>query len=207
MRVYPEAVEHRTSAPVVANGRVFVASDGDPARLQAFAARDGLPLWSASIGSAPGIGVRTPALAGDNVLVSLPGGGIAAFDAAGELHCNGTAPDRTCEPVWKVTELVISGATTPFGLTSTPTVADEIAYVTTFPVFTVALRISDGAQLWVGNVGVPFVGSSPTISADKVFVMGGQQIMAFVAPRETVACLLTATWRVHRCGSRASSHS
>jgi eukaryotic-like serine/threonine-protein kinase len=117
------------ASPTVAVGRVFVVSaNGFPDAVYAFDATDGTPLWSA-----PGVDLdqhrhthSAPAVAKGVVYVGLPGGSldprdvVAAFDAAGNTGCSGTAPARTCEPMW---------ADDVDGLPASPTVINGVLYV------------------------------------------------------------------------------
>ncbi len=118
------------SSPAVANGVVYVGSDD--LKIYAFDAagasanctgaspnRTCTPLWSAATGD---IVLSSPAVANDVVYVGSTDHKLYAFDATGgDASCTGTAPARTCNPLWSMS--------TGGVVRSSPSVANGAVYV------------------------------------------------------------------------------
>lgn len=142
------------SSPTVQDGLVYV---GGAEEVHAFNAADGSDNWVFSFDGpyAPGYWVGSPSVANGTVFV--PQFGIYALDA------------ETGDRQW-YTEI-------PNGITATPTVADGTVYVGRDEQVGVhALDVQTGNEKWARkSEGVPFVGGSPTIVEDRVYIQESGQ--------------------------------
>ena len=114
------------SSPAVSNGMLYIANaDGT---FYAFDAAGNTncsdtpktctPLWTGAVGHQ--ITSSSPAVANGVVYFgSLGNGTLYAFDAAGQTNCSGSPVQ--CQPLWS--------ATGPFGVGSSPAVANGVVYV------------------------------------------------------------------------------
>ena len=169
------------SAPAVANGVVYVASDNGT--LLAFDAKGTTncsgtpttcsPLWTASINTTftlltiPVVG-NGKVFIGTTVGLTSTGGTVYAFDAAGTTNCSGTP--KTCMPLWT--------ATTQSGLIADVSVSRGVVYVPTgIPVHTghitghgifYALDENTGAVLWTYSTHDLFW-STPAVANGVVY--------------------------------------
>jgi outer membrane protein assembly factor BamB len=164
------------SSPAVANGVVYVGSEDG--RLYAYAvgcASGGTcdPLWTGAITGS--YMASSPAVATGVVYVGSQDGKLYAFDAAGgAANCTGSAPARTCTPLWT--------ATTGTPIYSSLTVANGVLYVGSNDHNLYAFDAAGGAAnctgsapgrtctpLWTGATGAAIF-SSPAVANGVVYV-------------------------------------
>ena len=123
-RIYP--AKAYLSAPLIANGILYVDADG----LYAFDATGAThcsaapatctPLWTAATAYFQGMAVA------DGKVFVTDGEGVQAFDAAGSENCSGTP--KVCQPLWQTSRNLATGPGFTPGRGS-PTVANGVLYV------------------------------------------------------------------------------
>jgi len=158
-----------SSAPVVANGVVYVAAwDGV---LHAYAAGCGAggspctsPLWTADLGSSVS---NQPTVVDGVVYVGTWDSQMLAFDAAGVIGCSGSP--KVCTPLWR--------ASLDNRIESAPAVTGGVVYISTFGgwLYAIAVGCNSGGgtctPLWRGAVSI-FTSSSPAVAGGVVYVGG-----------------------------------
>ena len=185
------------ASPAVANGVVYAAFDtaGLTAYTVGCAAGGGTctPLWTGT--GAGGFGYSSPAVANGVVYVASSDSKLYAFDAAGgAANCTGSAPNRTCTPLWTAA----TGALT----FSSPVVANGVVYVGSYDGKLYAFDAAGGAAncagtapnrtctpLWTATVGPNGVYSSPAVANGVVYI-GSQnaKLYAFDAAGGDASC-------------------
>ncbi len=166
------------SSPVVANGRVYVASFS-PQAVYAFDAsgvtncggvpKTCAPLWTSSL---LGPGRTTPVVADGKLAVSSPLGNTFVFDAAGVTNCSGTP--KVCQPMWvDITN----------GTPVAPAIVNGVMYVGTangrLHAFDangvtncVGIQLRSCAPLWTATTGSA-IDTSPAIANGTVYLGAG----------------------------------
>ncbi|WP_420393966.1 PQQ-binding-like beta-propeller repeat protein [Acuticoccus sp.] len=146
-------------APTAGAGKVFVVSQKNQVHAvnqedgsEAFT-YDGIPEQAGLLASA------SPAVSGDMVVIPYSSGEVMAFSVA------------EGEPVWQnfVTRTMRTMAITGLNdVSGSPVIEDGTVYATGLAGRTIAVRLSDGEELWEADVGSAH---TPVVSGDAVFLI------------------------------------
>lgn len=192
------------SAPVVANGRVYVGVNRGPYGVSAYDALDGSRLWSGRVGDVK----TTPVIDGARGYVGNSGGNLVAFDAengeqlwtfsgngrftstpalsAGTVYAAGEEGDvyaveaETGERVWEERVTVEDEIQTPVA------VGKNNVYLTSGRATLHAVDISSGTTKWEKGSLQGYGVTGPVVQGDQVYVADDNALVSFSATDGTV---------------------
>jgi outer membrane protein assembly factor BamB len=185
------------SSPVVANGVVYVSSDGG--KLFAFNATTGAPLWSVNAGvafSTPAVAHGVVYIANSTELLALNAttGSELWASPAGKFGTSSSAAVAngvvylSADKFYAYnarTGALLWSATTGGGSTwASPAIANGVVYETSSDGRLGAFNATTGVPLWSATTGTAYGAASPAVANGVVYV-GGLDLYAFNATNGT----------------------